>query len=90
MKDGHPRALAARPAVKLQVTTEGWYRVPQPALVAAGLPGTVDARTLQLFVDGVEQPLYFPNGTDRRFGPADTLEFYGVGLDAPWTAARTY
>lgn len=39
-------ALVARPAVTLQVTSEGWHRVGQPALVAAGLDPAVDARTL--------------------------------------------
>jgi hypothetical protein len=83
-------AIAGRPAVKLRITTEGWYRVAQPALVAAGLDPRVDARTLQLFVDGEEQPLYLSGRVDRSFGPADIIEFYGVGLDTLWTDTRTY
>jgi hypothetical protein len=39
--------LAAQPAVKLSVTQEGWYRVTQPELLAAGLNGGVDPRRLQ-------------------------------------------
>jgi uncharacterized repeat protein (TIGR01451 family) len=82
--------LAAGPAVKLAVTHEGWYRVPQPALLAAGLDPHVDVRTLQLVVDGEEQPLFLSGGALRHLGPADAIEFYGVGLDTPWTDTRTY
>jgi hypothetical protein len=83
-------ALAARPAIKLLVKSEGWYRVPQPALVAAGLDPRVDARTLQLFADGAEQPLYLSGRADRALSPDEAIEFYGVGLDTPWTDTRTY
>jgi hypothetical protein len=83
-------ALAARPAVKLLVKMEGWYRVSQPALVAAGLDPRVDARTLRLVVDGEEQPLYLSGRADRAFSPDEAIEFYGVGLDTPWTDTRTY
>jgi len=44
--------IAARVRSRLAVKHEGWYRVTQPELVAAGLDTAVDARTLQLFVDG--------------------------------------
>src|SRR5205085_6975232 len=42
--------LAARAAIKIGVRAPGWYRVTQPALLAAGLDPQVDPRTLRLYV----------------------------------------
>lgn len=83
-------ALAAQPAVKLLIQEEGWYRVGQPELVAAGLDPRIDPRFLQLFVDGEEQPIIVAGGRNGRFGPKDAVEFYGVGLDTPSTDTRVY
>jgi hypothetical protein len=82
--------LASRPAVKLFVREEGWYRVSQPELVAAGLSPRVDPRYLQLFAEGREQAIRVIGGKDGRFGPRDFIEFYGVGLDTPSTDTRVY
>jgi hypothetical protein len=49
--------LAAQPSVKILVHHEGWYRVTQPQLVAAGLDGSADPRFLRPFVEGAEQPI---------------------------------
>jgi hypothetical protein len=84
------RVLAGRAAVKLSVKEEGWYRVSQPELVAAGLSPRVNPHHLQLFVDGREQPIGVIGGKDGRFGPRDAIEFYGVGLDTPSTDTRVY
>jgi len=81
-------ALAAKPAVKLSVGTEGWYRVGQRELVAAGLDPKTDPALLQLYVNGVEQPMVVKG--NRRFTPADHVEFYGTGQDTLWTGNRTY
>src|SRR5208283_2976530 len=48
-------ALAAGPAVRLDVDSEGWYRVTQPQLVAAGISANVNPHDLQLYLDGVQQ-----------------------------------
>jgi hypothetical protein len=82
------RAIAAGDAVKLSVNAEGWYRVTQSALVAAGLSASADATTLQLFVDGVEQPLKVTAG--RHFDAGSVIEFYGTGANTPYTDVRTY
>src|SRR3989441_3254428 len=82
--------LAASVALKLGVQAEGWYRVSQAELVAAGLDSRVDPRRLQLFADGVEVPLLVIGEQDGRFGPSDAIEFYGLGLDTSWTDTRTY
>ena len=61
--------LAAAPAVKLGVCEEGWYRVLQEELAGAGLPGDVDPRRLQLYVDGAELPLQVVGEDDGSFDP---------------------
>jgi hypothetical protein len=84
------QSLAGRSAVKLFIREEGWYRVSQPELVAAGLNPRVNPRYLQLFVEGREQPIRVIGQQDGRFGRRDAIEFYGVGLDTPSTDTRVY
>ena len=85
-----PFSPANGPAVKLSVNREGWYRVTQQELVAAGLDSKVNPRSLQLFVDGREVPITVQGEQDGKFDPADSVEFYGVGLDAASSDARVY
>jgi len=85
-----PWDLAAKSAVKLSIRQTGWYRVSQPELVAAGLDARVDPRRLQLFVDGVEQPMLVTGESDGRFDASDAIEFYGIALDTPQTDAHVY
>ena len=75
---------------KIAVKQEGWYRVPQSALIAAGLASNVDPRKLQLFVDGEEVPMLVAGEADGAFNAADSVQFYGVGLNSPVTAERVY
>ncbi len=82
--------LAAGPAVKIGISRPGWYRVPQPALVAAGLDPTVNPRMLRLFIEGVEQAMIVTGDADGRFDAADAIEFYGSGTDTPSTDTRVY
>lgn len=82
--------LAGQPAVKLSVKHEGWYRITQPDLIAAGLDPTADPRLLQLYVDGRPLPMLVQGEQDGRFDVADAVEFYGVGVDAPSTDTRVY
>ena len=83
-------SLAARPAVKLLVKEEGWYRVTQPELVAAGLDPSCKPQYLKLFVDGEQQAILVTGARDGRFDPADAIEFYATGLDTPFTDTRVY
>jgi Peptidase family C25 len=81
--------IASQPAVKIRVNQTGWYRVTQPQLVANGFDASIDARKLQLYVDGAEIPIRL--STDKpKLGSGDTLEFYGVGLDVLTTDTHTY
>jgi len=81
--------VAAQPGVKIRVNQTGWYRVTQPQLVAAGFDAAADAAMLQLYVDGSEVPIRL-GGNGPKLGPTDSLEFYGVGLDALTTDTHTY
>jgi hypothetical protein len=83
-------ALASQPAVKLLVSEDGWYRVRQEELVAAGLDPNVDPRALQLFADGEQVPILVDTKQPGRFTSGDGIGFYGQGLDTPSTAMRVY
>ena len=76
-------SLAAGPAVKLLIKEEGWYRVTQPELVAAGLDPKCKPQYLKLFVDGEQQAILVTGSRDGRFDPADAIEFYATGLGHP-------
>jgi uncharacterized repeat protein (TIGR01451 family) len=83
-------SLDAVGAVKISVCSEGWYRVSQAALIAAGLEPNADARVLQLYAEGIEQPILI---TGRGAGPlasGDSIEFYGIGIDTPYSDTRVY
>jgi len=81
--------LAARPGIKILVDHEGWYRVTQPQLVAAGLPPNASSNLLHLFAEGVEQPIRV-TGTGGMFGPQSAIEFYGTAIDTPYSGQRVY
>ena len=83
-------SLAAKPAVKLLVKEEGWYRVTQPELVVAGLDPNCKPQYLKLFVDGEQQAILVTGARDGRFDPADAIEFYATGLDTQFTDTRVY
>lgn len=84
--------LAAHPAVKIMVDHEGWYRVAQPDLVAAGLDRNVDPRNLHLFVEAVEQPILVTGAGIGHggFGADAAIEFYATGMDTAFTGTRVY
>src|SRR6185369_4980753 len=82
--------LAGQPAVKISVRQEGYYRVNQTDLLAAGLDPSVDPRKLQLYVDGVQIPMIVRGESDGNFGPQDSIEFYGLGLDTASTDTHVY
>src|SRR5262249_20174115 len=83
-------SLASQPGAKIAVKHEGWYRVTQSELVALGFDTRSNPRMLQLFVDGRELPIIVQGEQDGSFDPQDAVEFYGVGLDSPFTDSRVY
>jgi uncharacterized repeat protein (TIGR01451 family) len=96
-KDGVERRdiqfkLAAHPAVKILVRREGWYRVTQAELAAAGLDKSVDPRFLELFAEGREQAIRITGASEGPggFGPEGSIEFYATGIDTPYSDTRVY
>jgi uncharacterized repeat protein (TIGR01451 family) len=77
-------------AIKISVDHEGWYRVSFSQLFAAGLDSNTDPRSLHLFAEGVEQPLLLRANSSGPASPPDVLEFYGTGIDTPFSATRVY
>jgi uncharacterized repeat protein (TIGR01451 family) len=80
--------LAASPSVKIYVDHEGWYRVTQPQLVAAGFTANASGKLLHLYAEGVEQPIRVTRG--ERFGSQSAIEFYGTAIDTPYSGQRAY
>lgn len=82
-------SIANQPALKIGIRSDGWYRITQSQLSAAGFDVTRDARNLQLFVEGNEVAM----SVSRDAGvlsPNDFIEFWGLGLDRPTTDTRVY
>ena len=83
-------SLASSRAMKIGVRQAGWHRVSQAELINAGLDPSTDPRTLRLFVDGIELPIFVAGEDDGRFDANDAVEFYGLGLNTPSTDLRVY
>jgi hypothetical protein len=84
------RPVTGQPAIKLSVKGEGFYRIGQPELLAAGLNANVDPRNLQLYAEGQQIPIRVNGEADGRLDSRDSLEFYGLGLDTPTTNTHVY
>ena len=82
--------LASQPAAKITVKHEGWYRMTQSELAAAGFDTKINPRKLQLLVEGREVPIEVQGEEDGSFDAGDAIEFYGVGLESPFTESRVY
>ncbi len=82
--------IAGQYAVKLLVKRDGWYRATQAQLIAAGLNPDLDPRKLQLYAAGVEQAIVVSGEEDGHFDSGDSVEFFGLGIDTPWTDQRAY
>jgi len=78
------------PAVKINIRAEGWYKVTRANLLAAGLEPNVDASLLQLYAEGIEQPILISGRGVGPLGPNDSIEFYGTGIDTPFSDTRVY
>src|SRR6267142_2223656 len=67
-------AIAGQTALKIAINKDGWYRVTQPQMVAAGFNPTVDIRNLRLYVDAIEVAIN-TNQLSGQFGSGDYMEF---------------
>ena len=81
--------LDEKPAAKISIQAEGWYSVSGAQLAAAGFDAG-DARSLQLYAEGVEQPMQIVSKQHGRLGPNDSIAFYGTAIDTPFSGTRVY
>jgi hypothetical protein len=81
--------LANQPALKIGVRADGWYRITQPQMAAAGFDTTGDARNLQLFVGGSEVAISVSRD-NGQLSSTDFVEFWAQGLDTPTTDTQVY
>jgi hypothetical protein len=82
--------IASKPAVKILVKENGWYRVTRSELIAAGLSPSANPGKLQLYREGVEQPIAVLSQKSGKTTTLSAIEFYGEGLDTVSTDTRTY
>jgi len=78
--------LAGQPAIRIAVNQEGWYKITQAQLSAAGLNPHADINALRLITEGTEIPMR----VSASGGNLNSIEFYGIGLDNPYTDTRIY
>ncbi|GAC1446431.1 MAG: hypothetical protein NVSMB56_05040 [Pyrinomonadaceae bacterium] len=84
------RNIVAQRAVKIGIKRNGWYRVAQRDLIAAGFDPEAYSNFLQLYVDGQEVPIIVSNERTGVFGANDYIEFYGLGLNTPTADTHIY
>jgi len=82
--------LDSLPAAKISVNAEGWYVVTRAQLVAAGFDPGYDARTLQLYAEGVEQPIAILGQQGGYLANNGAIAFYGTAIDTPFSGTRIY
>lgn len=82
-------AIANQPGLKIGVNADGFYRITQPEMAAAGFDTSADAANLRMFAGAVEIAIR----VSRDSGPltsADYVEFWGQRLDTPSTDTQIY
>jgi len=90
-RDGSPSFNAAdHIAVKISVDREGWYHIPFSQLFSAGLSPNTELRSLHLYAEGLEQPILLVGHEAGLPSPSDAIEFFGTGIDTPYSADRVY
>ncbi|MEX2232678.1 MAG: C25 family cysteine peptidase [Cyclobacteriaceae bacterium] len=70
-----------QPYFKIPVGNKGIYRITHDDLQAAGLTGSPDPKTFQLFHRGKEQFILVNGESDGIFDASDYIEFFGRGND---------
>jgi len=81
--------IASQTALKIAVKKDGWYRVTQQQMVAAGFDPVVDIANLRLFLNARELAIR-TSRTTGQFANGDFIEFYGQGVDTPTTDSNVY
>jgi hypothetical protein len=73
--------------VKLSVRETALYQIGRAELIAAGLDASATGSSLQLFVDGREQPIQVIGDNGLSF---DSIKFYGETNDSSYIKERVY
>ncbi|HKQ87773.1 MAG TPA: C25 family cysteine peptidase [Candidatus Acidoferrales bacterium] len=81
--------LNCEPALKVYVSQTGWYQLTGAQIDATGF-NDHDARMLQLYAEGVEQPMLVQTAASLSLGANGSIEFYGTGIDTPFSGTRVY
>ena len=85
-KESTSSMLMDQPAYKIQVDQDGLYQVTYSDLQLARVPiEGLDPRTLRLFNQGIEIPIYVFGEGDGIFNSTDYLLFYGQKIDTKFT-----
>ncbi len=72
---------ASSPALKMEVTEDGLYRLTYTDLQDAGFPlDSLDPRSLRIHNRGVEIPIYVVGEEDGTFDTTDYILFYGESV----------
>jgi hypothetical protein len=82
-------AIAAQTALKISIKADGWYRVTQPQMAAAGFPGAVSIQNLSIFADGHEISIRTSKASGQLTSH-DYIEFYGQAVDTATADTRVY
>ncbi|MGH9443504.1 MAG: C25 family cysteine peptidase [Thermoanaerobaculia bacterium] len=82
--------FAGMAGAKISVQKEGWYSVSRQNLINAGWDPGTSPTYLQLWCEGHQQAILVNTGSNKTFDATDTIEFYGTGLDNPFTSSRVY
>jgi hypothetical protein len=65
--------------LKMYVVQDGMHRIDRNDFVNAGINvSTIDPRTVKLYNNGVQLPIYFNGEQDGTFDASDYLDFYGT------------
>jgi hypothetical protein len=81
--------IAGQSGLKIQIKQDGWYRLTQQQMSAAGFNPIVDIRNLSLYINAKEIAIRTSKNSGQ-FGSGDYIEFYGQGLDTKESDARIY
>ena len=66
------------PYLKLYIIEDGIYRINKSDFIAAGInPNSINPRTVKLFYQGTQHPIYFEGEQDGVFNDNDYFDFYG-------------
>lgn len=70
----------AKEVLRIEIKKEGVYYIYYQDIQKAGIPTGIDPRTIKIFNQGVEIPIYIYGEEDGHLGPYDYIEFYAEAI----------